>query len=107
MFRLNTQRTYKYPVTVTVYDGDKEQSGTFRAEFRVVPSTELQDSANRDKRLLDLVLFGVEDIEVTGKDGAVLTGEELLSALKADPATSLALVNAYQESITKKNRPRT
>lgn len=107
MFKLNTERTYKWPVTVTVYNGDKEQSGTFRAEFRVVPNDELTDSANRDKRLMDLALVGVEDVEVTGKDGKLLQGEELLSALKADPATNLALVNAYQESITKKNRPRT
>ena|SRR5690554_1298293 len=107
MFKLNTERTYKYPVTVTVYNGDKEQSGTFRAEYRVVPTTELTNSSNRDKRLLDLVLVNVEDIEVTGKDGKVLQGDELLDAMKADPATSLALVNAYQESITKKNRPRT
>lgn len=107
MFKLNTARTYKYPVSVTVFDGEKEQTGNFRAEFRVMSNTDLTDPENRDKRLLDLVLIGVEDIEVPGKDGIPLQGEKLLDALKADPAASMALVNAYQESITKKNRPRT
>lgn len=107
MFKLNTMRTYMYPVSVTIYDGDKEVSGTFRAKFKVLPTTEIADSANRDKRLLDLVLVDVEDVEVDGKDGQALTGDELLEALKADPAASTALINAYQESITKKNRPRT
>lgn len=107
MFKLNTQRTYKYPVTVTVYDGEKEKSGTFTAVYKVMPTTELTAEENRDKRLLDMVLVGAEDIEVDGPDGQPLQGEALLDALKADPAAGTALLNAYRESITKKNQPRT
>lgn len=107
MFKLNPTRTFTYPVAVTVFDGDKEISGNFTGEFRVVPNTELMSPENKDKRLLDLVLVGVDGIEVPGDDGKPLQGEALLDALKADPAVSTALINAYQESITKKNRPRT
>jgi hypothetical protein len=107
MFKLNPRRSFRCPVNVTVLEGDKEQTGSFTAEFQVTPTTAFTDSANRDKRLLDLVLIGVEGVEVDGEDGKPLQGDDLLNALKADPATSLALVNAYQEGITKKNRPRT
>lgn len=106
MFKLNTQRTYKYPVSVTIFDRDQEQTGTFTAVYKVVPNSVLKDPENADKRLLDLVLVGVEGVEVDGEDGKPLQGDALLQALKDDPATSVALVNAYQESITKKNRPR-
>ncbi|MEX2475067.1 hypothetical protein [Marinobacter sp.] len=107
MFSLNTQRSYKYPVTVTVFDGDKEHQGKFTATFKVLPHSQLSDPEKADKRLLDLVLVDVEGVEVAGEDGKPLQGEDLLRALKDDPAASLALISAYQESITKKNRPRT
>ncbi len=107
MFKLNTRRTFKYPVQVTVFDGENEVSGKFTAEFKVLPTTELSAPENEGKRLLDLVLVNVHDVEVPGDDGQPLQGEALTEALKADPATSNALISAYQESITKKNRPRT
>jgi|SRR5690554_2440663 len=106
MFKLNTRRTYKYPVTVTVFDGEKEESGKFTAVFKVLPNNQMQDPENADKRLLDLVLVDVEGVEVAGEDGQPLQGPELLSALKNDPSASLALVTAYQESVSKKNRSR-
>jgi len=107
MFKLNPTRTFRYPVSVVIFDGDKEVTGQFTAEFRVLPATAMRDPENENKRLLDLVLVGVDGVEVPGKDGRPLQGDELLDALKADPSVSTALVNAYQESITKKNRPRT
>lgn len=106
MFKLNTRRTYRYPVSVTVFDGEKEVTGKFTAEFKVAPSTDLTAPENEGKRLLDLVLVNVYDIEVPGADGNPLHGEALLDALKADPSASNALISSYQESITKKNRPR-
>jgi len=106
MFKLNTERTYQYPVTVTVFTGDVEQQGKFTATYKVVSNDVLRAPENADKTLLDLVLVDVHDIEVTGKDGQALTGPALLAAVKADPAVSTALVAAYQESVTKKNRPR-
>lgn len=106
MFTLNTRRTFKYPVQVTIFDGEKEVTGKFTGEFKVMPNTELSKPENEGKRLLDLVFVNAYDIEVAGDDGRPLQGEALLEALKADPATSNALISAYQESITKKNRPR-
>lgn len=106
MFKLNTGRSYKYPVTVNVFDGEKEQSGKFTAVFKVLPNSQATDPENQDKRLLDMVLVGAEDIEVAGEDGQPLAGEALLNALKDDPSAAVALITAYQESISKKNRPR-
>ncbi len=107
MFKLNTQRSYQYPVSVVIFDGEKEQTGKFTATFKVLPNSQIRDPENADKKLLDLVLVGVDGIEVAGEDGRPLQGDALLQALKDDPAVSVALVAAYQESITKKNRPRT
>ena len=107
MFKLNPSRTYQYPVSVTIFDGEKEHTGTFTATFKVLPNSALKDPSAADKRLLDLVLVDVEGVEVPDEDGKALVGDRLLSALKDDPSASTALIAAYQESITKKNRPRT
>lgn len=107
MFKLNTQRTYQQPVSLTVYDeSGKEQTGKFRATFRVLPHDEAR-SMPADVALLDAVLVDVSEIEVSGADGQPLTGEALLDAVKNDPSASTALIAAYQDSIVKKNRPRT
>lgn len=99
-FVLNTQRTYEYPVTLTVYDNDgKEQVGSFKARFKVLPSN---DPGTTD-RLIDRVLVGVTGLDVMGADDRHLVGEELLSAVKNDPAAATAIIAAYNESIVKKN----
>lgn len=106
MFTLNTNRTYSYPVSLTVYDENgKEQSGKFDAMFKVMPQDKLREMP-ADTLLLDQVLVGAKGIEVPGEDGKPLEGEDLLKALKNDPAASTALITAYQESVSKKNRPR-
>lgn len=106
MFQLNTNRTYQHPVSLTIYDeAGKEKTGTFQATFRVVPNNEMRAMGD-DVSLLDAVLVKVSDIEVPGPDGEPLAGDALLEAVKEDPAASLALINAYQQSIAKKNRPR-
>lgn len=106
MFTVNTKRTYKYPVSLTVYDEHgKENSGKFKATFKVIPQNELRDLP-ADSLLLDQVLVGVDDICLTDDEGKELAGEDKLHAAKNDPAISTALVNAYHESVSKKNRPR-
>ncbi|WP_164084941.1 hypothetical protein [Pseudazoarcus pumilus] len=105
MFKLNRNRTYRYPVTVVVHEGEKEHKGQFHATFRAAGSDELRDRG--EERLLDVVLVGVEGIEIDGEDGAPLAGADLLEAVKADPAVSAALIAAYHDSIVKKNRPKT
>lgn len=103
MFKLNTTRSYKYPVSVTVYGEDgQELTGTFTATFKTLPHDD-----KREGKLLDHVLVGVEGIEVPGADGQPLAGAELLDALKRDPAAMAALVAAYNESIVKKNLTKT
>jgi hypothetical protein len=105
MFKLNTARTYKYPVTLTVYDeSGTEHEGKFHALFKVLPNSVLRNPSPdvADRPLLDLVLVGAEGIAVDGPDGLPLTGEALCAALKDDPAAAAALVTAYSESITKK-----
>ncbi|WNL39822.1 hypothetical protein RN346_04500 [Halomonas sp. PAMB 3232] len=106
MFKLNTARSYTYPVALTVYDeAGKEHTGKFTAKFKVVAQDKLREMP-ADTLLLDQVLVGAEGIEVPGEDGKQLEGEALLNALKNDPAASTALLTAYQESIAKKNRGR-
>lgn len=108
MFKLNTQRTYKYPVSVNIFDGDKEQSGKFTAVFKVMKNSAIQEAAAAgDKNLLDMVLVDVEGVQVEGENGQPLAGEALLGALKDDPCVAIAMATAYNESIAKKNRPRT
>lgn len=102
MFVLNTARTYRQPVSVVVYDEQgKEQTGKFTAVFKVLPHSD-----DLEGKLLDHVLVGVEGIEVAGENGEALTGAALLDAVKADPSASAALVAAYQDSVIKKNRPK-
>lgn len=106
MFKLNTKRTYKQSVPLTLVDeSGKDQKGTFSATFRVTPNNETRELLD-DATLLDRVLVSVSDIEVPDDEGKPLEGEELLSAVKNDPAAAFALINAYQDSIIKKNRRR-
>jgi len=106
VFKLNTNRTYSYPVALTVYDeAGKEHSGKFTATFKVMPQNQLREMP-ADTLLLDQVLVGASGIEVPGEGGKPLEGDELLHALKNVPAASTALITAYQESVSKKNRPR-
>lgn len=102
MFKINTQRCYQYPVSVTIFDGEKEVTGKFTATFKVQPNSALRNPDNTDKTLLDLVLVNVEGVEVPGEDGKPLQGEALVNALKDDPSVNMAIVAAYQESITKR-----
>ena len=106
MFTVNTGRTYKYPVPLTVYDENgKENSGKFKATFKIKSQDELRNMP-ADTLLLDEVLKGIEDICLTDDEGKVLEGDDLLHAAINDPAISTALLTAYQESVTKKNRGR-
>ena len=52
------------------------------------------------------MLVGVDEICITDDEGKELAGDDKLQAAKNDPAISTALVNAYHESVSKKNRPR-
>lgn len=106
MYTVNVNRTYKYPVPLTVYDENgKENSGKFKATFKVKPQDVL-NNLPAGTLLLDEVLKGVEDICLTDDEGNELKGDDLLHAAKNDPAISVALISAYNESISKKNRPR-
>lgn len=106
MFKLNTSRTYKYPVNVVFYDEDgREQSGKFTALFRVIPNSELREMRG-DEMVLTRALVGVEGLEIAGEDGQPLTGKDLLDAVMDDPRTNAATLAAYLESVAKKNRAR-
>lgn len=104
MFVVNTNRTYDYPVKVTLREGTEERAGEFTATFKVLPNSVGTAPENAHKRALDLVLVDVKGVEVPGPDGQPLTGDALLTALKDDPCTSAALLEAYRESISKKSQ---
>tara|TARA_R110002049_G_scaffold30388_8_gene104231 strand:- start:413 stop:730 length:318 start_codon:yes stop_codon:yes gene_type:complete len=105
MFKVNPRRTFRYPVTVTIHDGEKAQTGKFHATFRAAQGDELRSRS--DDLFLDIVLLEVHGIEIEGEDGQPLEGEDLLAAVKNDPSLSSACIAAYQESIVRKNRPKT
>ncbi|GGW23630.1 hypothetical protein [Vreelandella hamiltonii] len=106
MFKLNTNRSYTYPVSLTIYDDEgKEHTGKFKAKFKAVPQDKLREMP-ADSPLLDHVLLEVSELEVSGPDGQPLQGDQLLHAVKNDPAASAALITAYHESVSKKNRGR-
>ena len=108
MLKLNTTRTFPAPVTVHFLDeAGKSQKGTFNATFKVLPSDEITDNSNADKRLLDLVLVEVKDIELADQNGVALEGDALLEACKNDPAISAAMMSTYSDQLAKKNLKRT
>lgn len=108
MLKLNTHRTFPAPVTVHLRDDEgNESQGQFTAIFKILPTDKALDKEFSDKRLVDLVVVGVRDIELTGPEGEPLEGEALLEACRNDPAISAALVATYQEEVGKKNLRRT
>jgi len=109
MLKLNTHRTFTQKVVVPFIDdaGDSKK-GEFDATFKIMPTKELLDEKNSDKRMLDLVLVGVQesDLDIRDEDDRKLSGDELIEALKSDPTVANALIEAYNDGITKKGRKR-
>lgn len=103
--RLNTERSFWTPVPLAWLDPDgKQQEGSFRAKFRVMSGDELEAEDNQDKRLVDLVLLDLDELELVGDGGELLEGEALLEAAKMDPAIGAALLETYREANRKKPR---
>ncbi|OPX57072.1 hypothetical protein SAMN02745127_02067 [Oceanospirillum multiglobuliferum] len=103
--RLNTHRTFPAQVIVDFLDdAGKVQKGTFGAVFKVMPTTELMDESNSEKRMLDLVLVSINDdeLELVGADSEVLKAGKLLEAAKADPTLANAMLEAYNQGLAKK-----
>ena len=101
MFKLNVDRVFKAPVSVCLVDeAGNAVDGDFQATFRVLPHDEAKKDG--DKPLLDLVLVELHDIELTGKDGQALHGDDAVAAARNDPALSSALVRSYWEHVAKK-----
>ena len=102
MFKINTARTYPYPVSVTIIDENGQgQTGSFTATFKILPRQETLPN-----NLLEHVLVKIDGLELTDGDGSVLEGEAMLAAAQKDPAISSALLHAYTESVLKKNQPK-
>lgn len=105
MFKLNTQRSFKCPVPMTLLDeSGNELSGEFSALFRVMDKDEMAEKPTA--LLLDEVLLEVSDLELY-RGNEQLEGEALFKAAKADPGVSAALVNAYWSNLVKKPQGKT
>lgn len=101
--KLNITRSFWVPINLRWRgDDDKWHTGQFRARFRVIPATDAQKEEYAEKRLLDVVLLEVADIELEDESGAALVGEALFAAAKDDPTISTTLVDAYWDSVAKK-----
>lgn len=108
MLKLNTTRTFKTPVPVQFKDeSGADQIAKMGATFKVMPNDALTDEENADRRLLDLVLVDVHDVELADESGQLLQGDDLLNACRADPVISAALITAYSAQTVKKNLPKT
>ncbi|MCU7885779.1 MAG: hypothetical protein KZQ82_16425 [Candidatus Thiodiazotropha sp. (ex Lucinoma annulata)] len=108
MLKLNINRTFNVPVPVVFVDekGD-EQTGEIRATYRILPETEAKNPENTGKRLLELVVQDVQELDLVDQDGQSLQGQELKKAALADPTLSSALVTSYWENAIKKPQPKT
>ncbi|MDH2435589.1 hypothetical protein QCD60_23985 [Pokkaliibacter sp. MBI-7] len=95
-FQLTKDRKFTRLVTVHIPNeqGEFDQS-TLRATFRIAPTDEVVSS---EKRLLDLVLVDLPELEQEGFSKA-----ELLEAVKNDPCAGPALIREYNEAVAKKN----
>ena len=108
MFELNKGRTFKAPVVIHSMTAEgAHRSGQIKATFRVVDTDELTEDHNEEKRLLDLVLVSVDELVIRDEAGEEILGDELLTAVKADPEVATALVRVYRERITRKNAGKT
>ncbi|MCU7841897.1 MAG: hypothetical protein KZQ94_21305 [Candidatus Thiodiazotropha sp. (ex Troendleina suluensis)] len=108
MLKLNVNRTFNVPVPVVFVDeqGD-EQTGEFKATFRILSETEAKVPENTGKRLLELVVQDIQELELVDQDGHSLQGQELKEAALADPTLSSALVSSYWDNAVKKPQPKT
>lgn len=100
--RLAKERTFRYPVKVQYYDDEgKVKTGTFTGVFRVLKGSEIKEK--EDKALVDLILAGVEGLELTDEHGNVLGPDETLAAVRDDTELALACIEAYNEAMGKKS----
>lgn len=100
--RLAKERTFRYPVKVQYYDDEgKVKTGTFTGVFRVLKGSEIKEK--EDKALIDLILAGVEGLELTDEHGNVLGPDETLAAVRDDTELALACIEAYNEAMGKKS----
>lgn len=100
--RLAKERTFRYPVKIQYYDDEgKVKTGTFTGVFRVLKGSEIKEK--EDKALVDLILAGVEGLELTDEHGNVLGPDETLAAVRDDTELALACIEAYNEAMGKKS----
>lgn len=105
--KLNINRTYKHPVTVRYFnEAGQIQTANFVGIFNVRKLNDFEEGS--DQRFIDLILAGVEGIEMTDEHGNALSGQELFDAVKNDLDLANACVEAYNESNEKKRtKPKT
>lgn len=100
MFKLTTQKTVTWPVTVQIpQDGGKTQKATFHVRVEVLPSDEFQaiyERGGNDEDLLRRVLVDWDG--VADADGHPIPfSEEARDALIRIPYVRVALITAYME----------
>ena len=98
--KLAKERIFKYPVEVEVRVDNKLVTGTFTGVFRALKASDMDD----EKKLIDAILVSVEGLELEDEHGNVLTGDELVEAVKDDTELVAAIIRAYGEAMEKKDR---
>ncbi len=109
MFKLSTNSTFKRDVTVYIPTDDGETKGAFKAHFKRLPQSRIDEvlesmaDDDSDKGLLDEILIGVEGI--ADSDGNPLPNDaDTLQLVKDDSCARVATVSTYFKAIQRKNQ---
>jgi len=107
MFKLKTEHTYSWPVTVQIpADGGKFTKSTFDATFKVIPQDRIDTilrGGNVDSELLREVTIGWKGVQ--DEDGNELPfSEDARDKLLSIPYARAALVEAYLDSLAGSRR---
>lgn len=109
MFKLSTNDTFKRNVTVYVPTDDGETKGTFKARFKRLPQSRIDEvleimvDGDSDRGLLDEILVGVEGI-ADANGNSLPDDDSTLDLVKDDACARAALVTAYFKAIQGKNQ---
>ncbi len=96
-FILKPTNNFTTDVTCFTPDGDKTVEWKFKAEFRVLTQKDIDEGKGN---ILKDALVSVSGVPT---EGQVEQGA-LLDLLRSRPDTSAAMIRAYNDALTKKNR---
>lgn len=93
--KLNVNRTTRVTVAIAVEtENGEDQVETFTANCNVLKID--QSAGNHEDRLIDVLLVGVEGLEMVDPKGKILTKPKTLAAVKNDSELAAAIISAWR-----------